>query len=176
MLPPTRPNEKPVCCAACAGSAATAAKTAEQIKTRMSAQPIAVVTLRRMRRAVVLCSLVAIAAGCGGGGGSSSSSSAPKALLDPGKLTAKAPQSYDVTFKTTKGTFVVRVHRAWAPFGADRFYNLVRNHFYDGAAFFRVVPGFVVQFGISPFPAVSDAWQNATIPDDKPAVHNTRGA
>jgi cyclophilin family peptidyl-prolyl cis-trans isomerase len=109
--------------------------------------------------------LVLGTAACGGG---SSGSSPPPALLEPAKLTAKAPQLYTVTFVTTKGTFTVGVHRTWAPHAADRFYNLVKNHFYDGDAFFRVVPGFVVQFGISPDPAVSKAWQNATIPDDPP--------
>jgi peptidyl-prolyl cis-trans isomerase A (cyclophilin A) len=63
------------------------------------------------------------------------------------------------------------VHRAWAPRGADRFYNLVRARFFDGVTFFRVVKGFVVQFGISPTPAVSAAWLNATIPDD-PVKHS----
>ena len=82
---------------------------------------------------------------------------------------------YRVSFKTTKGTFVITVHRAWAPRGADRFYNLVRAHFFDGVTFFRVVKGFVVQFGISPDPAVSSAWQSATIKDDPVKASNTLG-
>jgi peptidyl-prolyl cis-trans isomerase A (cyclophilin A) len=110
------------------------------------------------------------------GGGSSSKSSPPPALLHPDKLTTKAPQLFDVKFETTKGTFTVSVHRTWAPHGADRFYNLVKAHFFDGAKFFRVVPGFVVQFGISPYPEVSKAWQSATIPGDQVAAHNSRGA
>lgn len=125
-----------------------------------------------MRRALVLLGLaVLLLAGCGGG----SSSSPPKALLHPEKLDKKAPQLFDVTFHTTAGDFVVSVHRTWAPLGADRFYNLVKNHFYDGAKIFRVVPGFVAQFGISPYPEVSKAWENATIPDDTITVHNQRG-
>jgi peptidyl-prolyl cis-trans isomerase A (cyclophilin A) len=99
----------------------------------------------------------------------------PPALLKPAALHAKAPATYGVTFKTTKGTFVVTVHRAWAPRGADRFYNLVRARFFDGVEFFRVVKGFVVQFGISGFPAVSTAWQNATIKDDPVKASNTPG-
>ncbi len=67
------------------------------------------------------------------------------------------------------------MHRAWAPLGADRFYNLVRAHFFDGVRFFRVVTGFVVQFGISPDPAVSRAWQNANIKDDPVKASNTAG-
>jgi peptidyl-prolyl cis-trans isomerase A (cyclophilin A) len=120
-----------------------------------------------VRRAVITALLAfgvtAVAAGCGG----SSSSGPPSALLHPSKLTAKAPQLYTVKFVTTKGTFTVGVHRTWAPNAADRFYNLVKAHFFDGVRFFRVVPNFVVQFGISPYPAVSKAWENARIPDDK---------
>jgi peptidyl-prolyl cis-trans isomerase A (cyclophilin A) len=99
----------------------------------------------------------------------------PPALLKPAALHAKAPATYEVAFKTTKGTFVVTVHRAWAPIGADRFYNLVRARFFDGDEFFRVVKGFVVQFGISGFPAVSSAWQNANIKDDPVKASNTPG-
>jgi peptidyl-prolyl cis-trans isomerase A (cyclophilin A) len=101
--------------------------------------------------------------------------SPPPALLHPAALTAKAPASYTAVFTTTKGTFQVTVVRKWAPRGADRFYNLVRARFYDGVEFFRVVKGFVVQFGLSGYPAVSSAWQNATIGDDPVKASNTRG-
>jgi peptidyl-prolyl cis-trans isomerase A (cyclophilin A) len=99
----------------------------------------------------------------------------PPALLRPAALHAKAPATYGVQFTTTMGTFVVTVHRSWAPRGADRFYNLVRARFYDGNEFFRVVKGFVVQFGISGFPSVSTAWQNANIKDDPVKASNTVG-
>jgi peptidyl-prolyl cis-trans isomerase A (cyclophilin A) len=99
----------------------------------------------------------------------------PPALLHPAKLTAKAPSVYGVVFTTTKGSFTVTVHRQWAPRGADRFYNLVRARFFDGDEFFRVVKGFVVQFGISGYPSVSSAWQSATIKDDAVKTSNTRG-
>lgn len=102
-------------------------------------------------------------------------SAAPPPLLHPESLHAKAPAVYRVSFVTTKGPFVVTVHRALAPLGADRFYNLVRARFFDGVTFFRVVKGFVVQFGISPDPAVSRAWQNATIKDDPVKTSNTPG-
>jgi peptidyl-prolyl cis-trans isomerase A (cyclophilin A) len=97
------------------------------------------------------------------------------ALLHPASLHAKAPAVYSVRFLTSKGSFVVTVHRAWAPRGADRFYNLVRARFYDGVRLFRVLPGFVVQFGISPNPAVARAWAHATIPDDPVRHRNTPG-
>ena len=99
----------------------------------------------------------------------------PAALLKPASLNAKAPATYTVEFTTTAGRFDVAVQRSLAPRGADRFYNLVRAHFFDGVEFFRVVPGFVVQFGISGFPAVSTAWQQATIPDDPVKASNLRG-
>jgi peptidyl-prolyl cis-trans isomerase A (cyclophilin A) len=99
----------------------------------------------------------------------------PSALLHPAALHAKAPAIYGVEFTTSKGTFVVTVHRSWAPRGADRFYNLVRARFYDGNEFFRVVKGFVVQFGISGFPSVSTAWQNANLKDDPVKASNTVG-
>jgi peptidyl-prolyl cis-trans isomerase A (cyclophilin A) len=97
------------------------------------------------------------------------------ALLHPATLTAKAPDVYGVTFKTTAGDFVVQVTRAWAPLGADRFYNLVRHGFFTDAAFFRVVPGFMVQFGLSANPAVNKVWDKASIKDDPVTQSNHPG-
>jgi peptidyl-prolyl cis-trans isomerase A (cyclophilin A) len=97
------------------------------------------------------------------------------ALLNPALLKAKAPEVYEVTFVTTKGTFVVQVTRAWAPQGADRFYNLVRHRFYNDMALFRVVPGFVVQFGLGPSPAVNKVWETARIKDDPVTQTNAQG-
>ncbi|MDP9148034.1 MAG: peptidylprolyl isomerase, partial [Acidobacteriota bacterium] len=76
------------------------------------------------------------------------------------------PETYQVKFTTTKGDFTVTVTRSWAPLGADRFYNLAKHHFYDNATFFRVLPGFVAQFGLSAYPPVNAAWTKATIGDD----------
>jgi peptidyl-prolyl cis-trans isomerase A (cyclophilin A) len=98
-----------------------------------------------------------------------------QALLHPETLKAKAPDVYEVKFTTTKGDFVVQVTRAWAPVGADRFYNLVKHHFYDQASFFRVLSGFVVQFGLSANPQVTKAWQTATIKDDPVTQSNKPG-
>ncbi len=125
-----------------------------------------------MRRTILIALACAALTGCGGGG----HSGPQDALLHPGTLKAEAPQLFTATFKTTKGEFAIEVHRTWAPKAANRFYNLVKSHFFDGVTFFRVVPKFVVQFGISPFPQVSAAWRDATIPDDPVTIHNTRGA
>jgi len=97
------------------------------------------------------------------------------ALLRAALLKDKAPETFQVKFTTTRGDFAVTVNRAWAPIGADRFYNLVRHHFYDNASFFRVVPGFVVQFGISAYPPVSAAWEKANIQDEPVTQSNKRG-
>lgn len=98
-------------------------------------------------------------------------------LLNPNgpEMNQTAPDIYRVRFETSKGEFIVEVTRAWAPKGADRFYNLVRHGFYDGARFFRVVPGFVVQFGINADPQISARWRNARIEDDPVTQSNRRG-
>ena len=98
-----------------------------------------------------------------------------KSLLDPSKLTAKAPDVFAARFETSKGAFVIEVHREWSPNGADRFYNLVTNGFYDDARFFRVVSGFMAQFGINGDPAVNEAWKPALIDDDPVKKSNARG-
>jgi peptidyl-prolyl cis-trans isomerase A (cyclophilin A) len=96
-------------------------------------------------------------------------------LANPAALVEKAPAAYKVKFDTSKGPFVIDVRREWAPNGADRFYNLVKNGFFDNTRFFRVVPGFMVQFGISGDPKISAPWRSARIPDDKTAQSNKRG-
>ena len=100
---------------------------------------------------------------------------AKKSLLNPAGLNETAPATYNVKFDTSVGEFVVRVTRAWAPNGADRFYNLVKNGFYDEARFFRAVPNFMVQFGLNANPAVSKVWQSARIPPDKVTQSNKKG-
>jgi peptidyl-prolyl cis-trans isomerase A (cyclophilin A) len=98
-----------------------------------------------------------------------------RALLRPALLKDKAPAEYKVKFVTTRGDFTLAVTRAWAPLGADRFYNLVKHHFYDNASIFRVVPNFVAQFGISAYPAVTTAWKRTDIKDDPVTQSNKRG-
>ena len=96
-------------------------------------------------------------------------------LLNPASLKLKAPAVFKAKFTTTAGDFVVEVHRDWAPLGADRFYNLVRYGYFTNASFFRVIPGFVVQFGLSANPAINKAWHDAKIPDDPVVQSNKRG-
>lgn len=100
---------------------------------------------------------------------------APEKLMDPAKVTATAPATFKAKFETTKGNFVVEVHRDWSPNGADRFYALVKNGYYDGIKFFRVVKGFVVQWGIHGDPAIASKWLQSNIQDDPVKASNTRG-
>ncbi len=96
--------------------------------------------------------------------------------MTPAQLNDQAPATFSARFETSKGAFTIEVTREWSPAGADRFYNLVRSGFYDGARFFRVLPGFVVQFGLPGDPELSKAWRTARIPDDPVKESNRAGA
>lgn len=96
-------------------------------------------------------------------------------LLFPTKLNEKAPETFKVKFDTTKGEIIMGVTRSWAPNGADRFYNLVKNGYFTDIAFFRVISGFMAQFGIHGDPQVSAMWREANITDDPVKQSNTRG-
>ncbi len=96
-------------------------------------------------------------------------------LSNPAALREQAPPVYKAKFDTTKGTFVIEVHRDWAPNGADRFYNLIKNGFYDNVRFFRVISGFMVQFGIHGDPKISAPWREAQLKDDPVKQSNKRG-
>jgi peptidyl-prolyl cis-trans isomerase A (cyclophilin A) len=89
--------------------------------------------------------------------------------------TPVAPDSFRVAFETSRGRFDVTARRDWSPAGVDRFYDLVRRRYYDDVYIFRVVPGFVAQFGLSGEPRVSDAWRSRTIPDEPVRQSNRRG-
>jgi len=130
--------------------------------------------------AVALVALTAsLLSGCASGGGAVSvgPSPLPSPLLDPAspEFAAAAPDSFRVLFETTQGDFIVAVRTSQAPLGAQRFYNLVRHGFYDGTHFFRVLQGFVVQFGIHRDPEVSRVWQEARIADDPVVGSNLPG-
>ena len=94
---------------------------------------------------------------------------------DPAELNKPSPATYQVKFETSKGNFIVAVNRDWAPYGADRFYFLVKNGFYDDIRFFRVVAGFMAQFGYHGDPNVSAIWSDMTFPDDPVKASNLRG-
>ena len=102
---------------------------------------------------------------------------ADSALRDPKHpgMNRPCPSHFKVRFETSRGRFIVLVRRKWAPKGAGRFYNLVRNGYYDECRFFRVIRGFMAQFGIHGDPAVARVWQYATIKDDPVTQSNTRG-
>ena len=96
-------------------------------------------------------------------------------LMNPAGMTEQAPPTYTVNLNTSKGLIVIQVHRDWAPIAADRFYNLVKNGFYDEARFFRVVPNFMVQFGMNADPAVTRAWSGAPMKDEPTKQGNKKG-
>ena len=98
------------------------------------------------------------------------------ALLNPSLAKEKAPAQFRVKFETTKGAFVAQVTRASAPLGVDRFYNLVKMGYYNEVAFFRVIDGFMAQFGIHGDPKVNEKWESARINDDPTRESNVRGA
>jgi peptidyl-prolyl cis-trans isomerase A (cyclophilin A) len=145
--------------------------------------------MKRLAAIMTVCTIAVLAPGALAGqapaapAGQTSAAAHPRtthmtsdpALLHPSTLNAKAPESFQVKFTTTKGDFVVEVTRAWAPLGADRFYNLVKHGFFTDAAFFRNVPGFIVQFGLSADPAVNKVWQSANIKDDLGKQSNAPG-
>jgi len=120
--------------------------------------------------------LLVPALGCGGGSDDAASEAeALSPLYFPRRLTEEAPLSFRARFETTAGTFVVEVHRDWSPNGADRFWNLVKHGYYDDTRVYRVVEGFMAQFGVHGDPTLGYQWRNSVIPDDPVAQSNTRG-
>ena len=103
------------------------------------------------------------------------SDSTPLLHPESAALSTPAPPLFQVRFETTQGPIVITVHRDWAPIGADRFYYLARNGFFDGERFFRVRANYIAQFGLNGDPAVIAAWKNRTMPDDSVRVSNLRG-
>ena len=100
---------------------------------------------------------------------------APAAAPKAAAASDAVPDIFKVQFTTSKGDFVIEVHRLWAPLGAARFYELAKGNFFDDARFFRVISGFMVQFGISPDPKVAATWREKNIKDDPVMESNTRG-
>jgi len=130
-----------------------------------------------MKRNILLLSALLFAAAC-----SQRPVETPQPVPDqsaaaPAAAQAQTPAVFKTKFATTKGDFVIEIHRDWAPRGADRFYELVKSGFFQDVAFFRAIDGFMVQFGIHGDPAVSAKWRGANIPDDPASGRsNSRGA
>lgn len=99
----------------------------------------------------------------------------PLTVSDPAALARAAPDSFDIRFETTRGVFVVRARRDWSPQGVDRLHYLAGHGYYDGARFFRVIAGFVAQFGLSGQPAIDSIWTGRPIPDEPVRHSNLRG-
>ncbi len=124
----------------------------------------------RMLAACVFAMLISLVAG-----GTVGAQGVGASLKNPAALAERAPDTFKVNVDTSKGVFVIEVTRAWAPNGADRFYNLVKNGFFDQVRFFRVIARFMAQFGIHGDPAISAVWRNALIPDDPVKQSNRKG-
>ena len=116
-----------------------------------------------------------ISVACSGEPRAAASKSAPRIIAGPSATPMRSPDTYRVRFETNKGPFAIEVTRALAPLGADRFYELVTIGYYAGNRFFRMVPGFVVQFGIHGDPAVNAKWAQSALPDEPMRESNTRG-
>ena len=124
---------------------------------------------------LALATLLLAACGSPDAGDEAGSGAPANPLLRPAQFNETAPPRFAVRFETTAGDFTVEVHRSWAPLGADRFYNLVRAGYYDDTRVYRVVPGFMAQFGIHGDPFVHRAWSRAPLRDDPVTQSNTRG-
>ncbi len=134
------------------------------------------IQITKQNRLLILL-LALAAASCTGDADSDAPPMEGNPLLDPTSTSMNkvSPAVWRAAFATNKGDFVLEVHRDWAPNGADRFYNLMSNGFYDDSRFFRVIPGFMVQFGIHGDPEIGQHWREARISDDPVTQSNTRG-
>jgi peptidyl-prolyl cis-trans isomerase A (cyclophilin A) len=133
-------------------------------------------SLRRVRRTPVMSpAILALAVGLVSMAARGRASAAAGQLRNPASRADRAPDVFRTRFETSKGAFVIEVHRAWAPIGADRFYDLVKNGFYDDCRFFRVIDGLMAQIGINGNPTVQSVWADARIPDDPVRQSNKPG-
>jgi len=138
--------------------------------------PQSLASRRSVVCAVIAVALAALSAACqpdGGGGGGGASSALTKP--DEKAIAAPAPDSFKVAVETSKGSFTILAHRDWAPRGVDRFYNLVKLGYYDETRFFRVLSGFMAQFGVHGDPKVNAAWEPLRLEDDPVKQTNKRG-
>jgi peptidyl-prolyl cis-trans isomerase A (cyclophilin A) len=130
---------------------------------------------RTVRYATIAAAFVAVGTSCKSEGSAAGGTSSALVKPDKNAISTPAPDSFKVVVETSKGPFTIVAHRAWAPIGVDRFYHLVQLGFFDDTRFFRVLPGFMAQFGISGDPRVNAAWEPLTIQDDSVKQTNKRG-
>jgi peptidyl-prolyl cis-trans isomerase A (cyclophilin A) len=134
-----------------------------------------VIRLHRRATPLLAAALLAQLAACSGAERTREPRQALNPLFTPRRLTDTAPATFRARFETSGGDFVIEVHRDWAPLGADRFYNLVKNGFYDDTRVYRVLEGFMAQFGMNGDPRVNMAWKDAILVDDPVTHGNARG-
>jgi cyclophilin family peptidyl-prolyl cis-trans isomerase len=132
--------------------------------------------------ALVALTWIVLAVGCGGeprpaadGAAATRDTASAPVVPGPSATPMRSPDRYRVAVETSKGTFTIDVTRSLAPLGADRFFELVSIGYFTDVRFFRMVPGFIAQFGIHGDPAVNDAWKRAMMPDEPMRTGNTRG-
>jgi peptidyl-prolyl cis-trans isomerase A (cyclophilin A) len=129
-----------------------------------------------MRFTAITLTLAALLFMIAPGTASAQSDAANRAkLLNPALLNETAPEKFQAKFDTSQGEFVIEVTKAWSPIGADRFYNLVKNGYFDNCRFFRVISGFMAQVGMNGDPKITQAWKNFPIKDDQVKQSNKRG-
>jgi cyclophilin family peptidyl-prolyl cis-trans isomerase len=129
------------------------------------------------RRATIVVIATVLSACAHAHGGAPTPSRARAALLDSAATlwSARAPSLFNARVETSKGAFILEIHRDWAPRGADRFFNLARAGYFDDSRFFRVVPSFIAQFGISGDPTIAAVWRDRAFADDPVRQRNVRG-
>ena len=133
-------------------------------------------TVSDRSRATPLLFLTLLAlGGCAPGADDAAPAATRNPLLRPQQFTETAPATYRVQLETSAGNVLIDVHRDWAPIGADRFYNLVKGGFYDDARIYRVLEGFMAQFGVAADPYVNQAWKTKFLVDDPVVETNARG-
>lgn len=132
-------------------------------------------TIRRFIASLACLALPTLAAACGGDASDAEPRVTRNPLLRPERFAETAPATFQVRLETSEGDVLIQMHRDWAPLGVDRFYNLVRGGYYDDSRIYRVVPGFMAQFGIHADPYVTQAWKSEFLVDDPVTRSNTRG-
>ena len=144
-------------------------------RRRLARRGLSFPLLRGGLTLLLLASSAPLLFGCSGDRAEEPDGPPPNPLLQPRSFNETAPDLFRARLETSKGAFVIEVHREWAPLGADRFYNLVKAGFFDGMAVHRVMEGFIAEFGIHDDPWVNAAWRQAVMVDDPVVASNTRG-